>query len=258
MNDLNELFRNRLGLPQDVEITFQYLDTVLEKTAKTIPFENLCIIENRTKEITKENLTSKILQQNEGGLCYELNTILYLFLYENNFKPTLIRGVTYNYIEQRWSPTGNTHVLNLITHNGQVYVVDTGFGGNLPLKPVPLSGESVASSNGEFRVEHIESENGDYILYMKLNRKDEDWKIGYAFKTKEEVQNITELNKVQRIIVEHPESAFNKKPLISKITDKGNITLTDTSFTQWIDSALKKEIIDERRFNEIRKEYFKI
>jgi N-hydroxyarylamine O-acetyltransferase len=258
MNDLNELFRNRLGLPQDAIITFQYLDTVLEKTARTIPFENLCIIENRTKEITKENLTSKIIEQNEGGLCYELNTILYLFLYENNFNPTLIRGVTYNHIKQQWSPTGNTHVLNLITHNGQVYVVDTGFGGNLPLKPVPLSGESVASSKGEFRVEHIESEHGDHILYMKLNRKDEDWKIGYAFNTKEEVQNITELNEVQRIIVEHPESKFNKKPLITKITDKGNITLTDTSFTQWIDSALKKEIIDEKRFNEIRKEYFKI
>ncbi|MEH7493698.1 arylamine N-acetyltransferase family protein [Neobacillus niacini] len=258
MNDLNVLFRNRLGLPQDAIITFQYLDTVLEKTAKTIPFENLCIIENRTKEITKENLTSKIIEQNEGGLCYELNTILFLFLFENNFKLTLIRGVTYNHIEQRWSPTGNTHVLNLITHNGQVYVVDTGFGGNLPLKPVPLSGESVASSNGEFRVEHIESEHGDYILYMKLNRKDEDWKVGYAFNTKEDVQNITELNEVQRIIVEHPESAFNKKPLITKITDKGNITLTDTSFTQWINSVLKKESIDEKRFNEIRKEYFKI
>ncbi|MFJ5760251.1 arylamine N-acetyltransferase [Neobacillus sp. NPDC093182] len=258
MNNLNELFRNRLGIPQDEVITFHYLDSVLEKTAKTIPFENLCIIENRTKEITKENLTSKILQHNEGGLCYELNTILYLFLYENGFNPSLVRGVTYNPMNQQWSGTGNTHVVNLITHNGQVYLVDTGFGGNLPLKPVPLSGETVASSNGEFRVDHAESEHGDYILYMKLNRKDEDWKIGYAFNSKEEIHNITELNEVQRIIMEHPESAFNKKPLITKITDKGNITLTDTSFTQWVDRALNKEVIDEKRFNEIKKEYFNL
>ncbi|MDQ1002961.1 N-hydroxyarylamine O-acetyltransferase [Neobacillus niacini] len=258
MNNLNELFRNRVGISQDAVITFQYLDTVLKKTAETIPFENLCIIENRTKEISKENLASKMLQQNEGGLCYELNTILYLFLYENGFIPSLVRGVTYNHMNQQWSGTGNTHVVNLITHNGQAYVVDTGFGGNLPLKPVPLSGETVASSNGEFRVERTDSEHGDYMLYMKLNRKDEDWIIDYAFNSKEPIQNISELNEVQRIIMEHPESAFNKKPLITKITDKGNITLTDTSFTQWVDRALKKETIDEKRFHEIRKEYFNL
>ncbi|PAE40696.1 arylamine N-acetyltransferase family protein [Bacillus sp. 7884-1] len=256
MSDLNLLFRNRIGIPQDEVITFQNLDKVLEKTAKAIPFENLCIIENRTKEITKENLRSKLFEQNEGGLCYELNAILYLFLYENGFNPTLIRGVIYNPMKQQWSETGNTHVANLITHNGQVYLVDTGFGGFLPLKPVQLSGESVVSSNGEFRVDRVDSEHGDYMLYMKLNRKDEDWKIGYAFNSKEEIQNITELNEVQRIIIEHPESAFNKKPLITKLTDKGNITLTDTSFTEWVDSALNKEIINEKRFNEIRKEYF--
>ncbi|WHY03198.1 arylamine N-acetyltransferase [Neobacillus sp. DY30] len=258
MNDLNVLFRNRVGIPQNEVITFHYLDNVLEKTAKSIPFENLCIIENRMKEITKENLTSKILEQNEGGLCYELNTILYLFLNENHFNPTLVRGVTYNHMEQQWSATGNTHVLNLITHNGQVFIVDTGFGGNLPLKPVPLSGECVASINGEFRVDPVESEHGDYILFMKLNRKDEEWKIGYAFNSKDKVHNLTDLNDVQRIIVEHPESAFNKKPLITKITDNGNITLTDTSFTEHDFHTLNKETIDERRFNEIRKEYFNL
>lgn len=161
-------------------------------------------------------------------------------------------------MSQLWSGTGNTHVLNLITHNGQIYLVDTGFGGNLPLKPIPLSGETVASSNGEFRVERADSEHGDYILYMKLNRQDEDWKIGYAFNSIKWIQNMSELNEVQRIIVEHPESAFNKKPLITKITDKGNITLTDTSFTQWVDRTLNKENIDEKRFNEIRKDYFKL
>jgi arylamine N-acetyltransferase len=152
MSNINLLFRKRIGIPLNEVITFQNLDKVLEKTAKSIPFENLCIIENRTKEITNKNLTRKILKQHEGGLCYEL----------------------------------------------------------------------------------------------------------YAFNSKEEIQNITELNEVQRIIIDHPESAFNKKPLITKITDKGNITLTDTSFTQWVDSALNKEIVDETRFKEIRKVYFNL
>src|SRR4051812_33052770 len=116
MKDLNLLFRKRIGITDNEVITFQNLDMVLEKTAKAIPFENLCIMENRTTEITNENVMSKILEQNEGGLCFELNLLLYLFLKENNFNTSLIRGVVYDPMKQQWSTTGKTHVTNLINH----------------------------------------------------------------------------------------------------------------------------------------------
>jgi N-hydroxyarylamine O-acetyltransferase len=70
-----------------------------------------------------------------------------------------------------------THVTILLQHEGQTYLVDTGFGGNL--------------------------------------YKDTDWKIGYAFDTKRPLENLSELNEVQGIIVEHKESRFNKPPLIT-------------------------------------------
>jgi N-hydroxyarylamine O-acetyltransferase len=256
MTDLNKRFRTRIGIPQNETITFENLDKVLEKTAKALPFENLSILEQRTMEMTKENLMSKLLDQNEGGLCYDLNSILFLFLIENNFHATLIRGVVYDQTRQQWNKIGKTHVANLINHNGQLYLVDTGFGGNLPLKPVPLNGETVVSSNGEFRVDSVESEHGDHILYMKLRYKDKDWKIGYAFNSKDGFQNLSTLNEVQKIIIEHPESPFNKKPLITRLTDKGNMILTETSFTEWIDGKVKKADIDRNQFEEIRKEYF--
>lgn len=256
MNNLNILFRNRIGIPHHEVITIENLDKVLEKTAKAIPFENLCIIEDRTTEITKENLMRKILEKNEGGLCYELNSILHLFLIENNFNTTLVRGVVYDQLKQQWNTMGKTHVANLFNHNGQLYLVDTGFGGNLPLVPVPLNGKTVVSNNGEFRVDRVESEHGDYVFYMKLMKKDEDWRIGYAFNSKEGIHDISKLNEVQKVIIEHPESSFNKKPLITRLTDKGNITLTETSFTECVNGKVKKEEISENKFKEIRKAYF--
>ena len=256
MSNLNLLFRNRISFPQDEIITVENLDKVLEKIAKTIPFENLSIIENKTADITKDNLVRKILEQNEGGLCYELNSILFLFLTENGFNTALVRGAVYDLARQQWNATGKSHVANLINHNEQLYLVDTGFGGNLALKPVPLNGDIVISSNGEFRVEHVESEHGDYIFYMKLKHRDEDWKIGYAFDSKKGIKNVAELNEVQKIIKEHPASAFNKKPLVTRLTDKGNITLTETSFTEWVKGKVNKEEIDEKRFKEILNKYF--
>jgi len=255
MNDLDSLFRRRIGMSQ-TEITFEKLDKVLEKTAKTFPFENLCILEDRTTAITKDNLIHKMLEQHEGGLCYELNPLLYLFLVENGFDSRLVLGTVYSSAEQQWSTTGKTHVAILIKHDGKQYLVDTGFGGNLPLKPVPLNGEMVSSSNGEFRVERVKNAEEKFIFYKKLKHKDKEWKIGYIFDLKDTIKNVSALGDIQDIIITHPDSAFNKRPLITKLTDKGSITLTDGSFTEWMDGKETKREMNEKHFKEMKNEYF--
>ena len=256
MSELNALFRKRVGIPKNEDITFEALNNVLEKTAKNIPFENLCIIENKTSDISKENLINKILVKKEGGLCYELNSIFYFFLIENGFNAILARGVIYENTAQQYLTLGRTHVTILITHEEQMYLIDTGFGGNLPLKPVPLTGETVTSNNGEFRIKKVNSEHGEYVLEMKLKHKDTDWKIGYAFDSKKLINDVSEFNEIQKIIAEHPESPFNKNPLITRLTTEGNLTLTNTSFTQRIDGIVIKEEIDNVRFKELLKQHF--
>ncbi|MGG1675242.1 arylamine N-acetyltransferase [Neobacillus sp. NRS-1170] len=258
MGDFNLLFRKRIGWPDREVITFEKLDHVLEKTAKSIPFENLCIIENRTTDISKENLISKIIKKNEGGLCYDLNSILYLFLVENGFDAALVRGVVYDHAGQRWNTFGRTHVAIIINHQGKKYLIDSGFGGNLPLKAVPFTGEVIESRNGEFRVKRVDIEHGDYVLFMKLKYKDKDWKVGYVFDSTDLIKDVFKLNEVQKIIIEHPESPFNKKPLITRITDRGNMILTDTSFTEWDNGKVTKQEIDTKRFKEMVKDHFGI
>jgi len=258
MSGLNALFRKRIGFPENEEITFESLDQVLEQTAQTIPFENLCIIDKQTSDITKENLVKKILVKNEGGLCYELNAIFYFFLVENGFDAVLARGVVYENTAQEYLTLGRTHVTILLIHEQQTYVVDTGFGGNLPLKPVPLTGETVASANGEFRIKKVDSEHGDYVLEMKVNHKDTDWKTGYAFNPQQPVSDISEMNEIQTIIAENEKSPFNKKPLVTRLTSRGNVTLTNTSFTKWEDGKAAKEEIDNKRFKELLKQHFKL
>ncbi|MFM1654970.1 arylamine N-acetyltransferase family protein [Brevibacillus sp. B_LB10_24] len=256
MSELNALFRKRIGLPEDEPITFESLERVLEKTAQTIPFENLCIIGKKTYDITSENLVDKILVRKEGGLCYELNSILCFFLIENGFEAVLTRGVVYNNEAQKYLTIGRTHVTILLTHGEQTYLVDTGFGGNLPLKPVPLTGETVSSANGDFRVKKVDTEHGDYVLEMKLRYKDTDWRIGYAFDSRKPISDVTECNEIQKIIAEHEESSFNKHPLLTKRTNGGNLTLTDSSFTQWDHGNMTKEKIDNARYNELLLKHF--
>ncbi|MFF3023135.1 arylamine N-acetyltransferase [Gottfriedia sp. NPDC057948] len=256
MSELNLLFRKRIGLRDNEVINFNNVNDVLEKTAKNIPFENLCIIGNKTNEINRENLISKLLVKNEGGLCYELNSILYLFLLENGFNVRLVRGVVYDNIAQKYPTFGRTHVTILLTQNEETYLIDTGFGANLPLKAVPLSGEIITSSNGEFRIKEEDTEFGDYVLMLKLKHKDPDWRIGYAFDSRDIISDVSEFNEIQTIIAEHKESPFNKNPLMTQLTNEGNKTLTNTSFTQWVNGVVTKEDLDEMKYKELAKQHF--
>ncbi|GGD54889.1 arylamine N-acetyltransferase family protein [Paenibacillus nasutitermitis] len=256
MSEFNVLFRQRIGISASEKITFENLDHVLENMAKTVPFENLRILKNNTDAISKNYLMEKILINHEGGLCYELNPLLCLFLIENGFNAVLTCGIVFNQEAQQYSGTGRTHFTILLTHEDQIYLIDTGFGGNLPLRPVPLTGEVTSSANGQFRVKKINNEHGDYTLEMILKHKDTDWKLGYAFDSAQTTTEISEGSTIKQIISEHPESTFNKKPLVTKLTNAGSITLTDSSLTQWQHGTVTKINIEKSSFPALLKQHF--
>ncbi|MDF2945413.1 MAG: arylamine N-acetyltransferase [Bacillales bacterium] len=252
LNDFQLKFRKRIGISDSEEIRFDNLGKVLKQTAMSIPFENLCILENNLCEITSEGLIEKIITRQEGGVCYELNYILCLFLLENGFDAYLVRGVVFDQVNKKWSATGKTHVAIIIKHKEEEYIVDTGFGGNLPLMPVPLSGTIIKSDNGEFKVEKTSE---GYILQMKLSNKDNKWEVGYLFDPSKVIEGLDEIYDIHKVIIQHPESPFNKKPLITRLTTTGRFVLTNTSYTEWSNGDVTKRDIDEITFKEIVKQY---
>ncbi|WP_440480355.1 arylamine N-acetyltransferase family protein [Rossellomorea vietnamensis] len=256
INNLDKRFRDRIHFSPSGPLTFEDLDSILGKMAHAIPFENVRIIEKRSQEMSEENIIDKVLVRKEGGLCYELNSLLYLFLKENHFEASLIQGIVYDTARGEFGKMGRTHVAILVQHENQLYIVDGGFGGNLPMKPVPLSGETVSSSNGEFRISEGHTAHGHYQLEMKLKHKDTDWRIGYAFDIEETISDVSRLNGVRITVEEHAESPFNKHPLLTKRTDGGSVTLTDKSFTRWEAGKVTKEEIDSERYNELLNIWF--
>ncbi|TVX92441.1 arylamine N-acetyltransferase family protein [Paenibacillus agilis] len=262
MSNLTALFLKRIGYTNTIEhdhhetITFEKLPLILELASTSIPFENLRVLTNRTRDITREHLIEDILIHNEGGICYELNALFYLFLLDNGFDAAFTRAIIYENEAKEYIAWGRTHVAILLKHEGQTYLVDAGVGGNMPLKPVPLTGETVTSNNGEFRVTKVEHALGDYVYEIKLKHKDTDWHINYIFDSNILLSDLAECTEVQQIVIEHPDSHFNKGPLITKLTSTGNITLTANSFTQWENGVVTKEQIDGAAFSKLLQEHF--
>lgn len=157
METLDALFRKRVGFSG--ALTFDDLSALLVATSLALPFENLAIIEQKGLPISRENLIEKLLVRNEGVLCYELNPLLYFFLLDNGFDVSMARGIVYSPETGEFAGTGSTHVTLLLSNEGKMYLVDTGFGGFLPLRPVPLDGNAVESGNGEFRTREAADQN---------------------------------------------------------------------------------------------------
>ncbi|EFM08360.1 N-acetyltransferase, partial [Paenibacillus curdlanolyticus YK9] len=70
------------------------------------------------------------------------------------------------------------------------------------------------------------------------------------------ITGLVDSNEIQRIVVEHPDSRFNKAPLITRLTPAGSVTLTSTSLTVWTDGVMSKEEIEGEQYAELLNRYF--
>ncbi|PAD34184.1 arylamine N-acetyltransferase family protein [Terribacillus saccharophilus] len=253
MQTFKTLFQQRINM--DGEVTFETLPMLLQHFAQAIPFENLRIINNNKSLLSKEGLQKKILIRKEGGVCYELNTLLYYYLEEIGFDVTLVSACIYDQKSNDWSTTGNTHVTILLKQNEEQYIVDAGFGANIPLTPLPLTGEVMTTANGHFRIKPT----GDgYTLDLKLEGRDDDWRVGYYFSEDNRITDMTELEQMQQIIETHPASPFNKSPFLTRRTTDGHVVLTPASLTVFSAGEPVKRTLDEKEYVELLQGMFRI
>ncbi|EEL69792.1 arylamine N-acetyltransferase family protein [Bacillus mycoides] len=254
MTDFQKQFFARLNIEEKHKVSFEDLPNIMYAMAQSVPFENLNILENNFKEISKENLKEKILINNRGGLCYELNPAMYYLLKDSKFDVHLVSGTVYNAANSIWA-VDSGHIATVLQHHNELYLIEVGFGSYLPLSPVPFSGEIVHSVTGDYRIRKETTEKGNYILEMRKNNEfldqssTDDWTVGYAFYL-EEVDE-TKANAAQKIIVEHEGSPFNKVPLVVKLTHDGHVSLTKDSLTVTKNRNKTKETITKEQYTNL-------
>ncbi|MBS2970905.1 arylamine N-acetyltransferase [Metabacillus sp. KIGAM252] len=249
---LHPSFLKRIGLKDKGRLQFRDLETILTAFSYHIPFENLSILQNKRTPLDAEALSNKIIEQKQGGVCYELNPILYYFLLENNLDAQLVQGTVFNHEAQEWSLSG-THAAVLIRTGEGSYILDAGFGTNVAQKQIPMNGEIIESSAGQFRIIEKETSEGSHLLEMKL--AEDAWKTGYAFNADSQL-NLADLQDMQAKIHEHPDSPFNKKPLAAMRMEAGFKTLSPSSFSVTEGGHTDKHGISAVEFAEIAEREF--
>ena len=192
--------------------------------AQQFEFENLDVLLAYEEPITEQYLQDKMIKQGRGGLCYDLNGLLYLVLRDLGFPVQLAAATIWvpprdSYVFDR------THVVNLLEYEDALYLIDSGFGKNLVMQPVALDGNPATSPAGTFRLRTETTEKGT-MVFEQLT--DNSWERRYGLYP--EVIDWAHINRVKQQIHHSPESSFNKALLIAKVTNDGTYSINEDRY----------------------------
>ena len=223
MNSLQaQNYLDRIGFSAQPEPTLTTLAQLQLAHLFTVPFENLDIHRGVPITIDFERIFNKVVTNQRGGFCYELNSLFGELLRHLGFNVMHLSAQVYA------EPTGFglrfSHLTLGVCIENTVYLSDVGFGefSFAPLKLTP--GNRQQDQRGLFCVDY----DADKRCVVSKH-EDGVTRPEYAF-----YQKHRELKEFESMCHYHqtsPDSSFTKKRLISRPTPEGRITISGNMLT---------------------------
>lgn len=168
-----EPYLRRIGYSGPRSATLPVLSAPHELHESAIVFENFDVRLRRPIQLDLASLQYKLVARRRGGYCFEQNTLFAAALRALGFAALTL--------EARVRPEGaaavlpRTHMILQVRLAEGDYLADVGFGGDGPLRPVPLDGEVAEQPLAAYRVVR------EGKLHVLQRRRGAAWNDQYAF-----------------------------------------------------------------------------
>lgn len=245
-------YLNRIHYHGSLEPTLQTLAQLQSAHMQKVPFENLSIHYKQPIILKEALLYQKIVEQNRGGFCYELNGLFAWLLRELGFRVTkLSAGV----VNDRGEFGAEFDHMTLMVHLDEDYLVDVGFGDSFRA-PLRFNFRGEQSQNGMSY--QIAAEDDAFIL-SEQNNRDENPRLQPRYRFTLVSHQLAEYEGMCQFHQTSPESSFTKKRVCTIATSNGRYTLSDLRFIVTEDGTRREIFLNsEEEFKNILKEYFNI
>ncbi len=227
---------------------------LLKKLQKThllhVPFENLDIHYTSPIELDIERIYDKIVLNNRGGFCYELNGLFYELLLSLGYKAKRISARVFE-------KTGNfgpeyDHFTIIVQIGNVEYLTDVGFG-EFIFEPLQLQVHQIQEDvRGSFLIDQY---NEEYLRVSKFENG--EWIPAFIFKN--EGRAFTEFKTMCKYHQSNPNSHFVKKRLISIPNENGRVTISGNILKVKEGFRVMEEVLEnENEFEKALWEKFRI
>ena len=243
----------RIGYAGEPDPTLNTLCGLQEAHLLTVPFENLDISAGRKISLEPNSLFQKIVLENRGGFCYELNGLFHVLLKEIGYDVMLLMGRVYDRNHEAYGRDFD-HMLILAEVEREGWIVDVGFG-DFSLHPLRFTlDQPLTDRNGEFLIERHDRE---YFRISRLTPSTNRFSPEYLFSLRE-----CSLSDFAEMCLYHqtsPESHFTTQRICSLATPAGRMTLTDSKLILTVNGTREEIMIrGESEFAEALRRHFKI
>ncbi|RPA78527.1 cysteine proteinase [Ascobolus immersus RN42] len=182
------------------------LEALLIHHLRKVPFENLSLHYAQRKHLglTEDALWEKMITngRGRGGYCMEVNTFFGAVLRGCGFEAYMVAGKIAHAMHGGTEGfRGMSHVVNILTLDGQRYLLDVGFGNQNLLRPIPLIPDNVirTETGFEMKVQHEPIPNSltgqKFWIYNFRDFDAEAWTQGYCFgETEIFLEDVEQLN----------------------------------------------------------------
>ena len=182
----------------------------------TVPYENLDILRNVPISLEEDALFRKIVEEDRGGLCFELNGSF------GNLLRHLGYGVTdyaARYLRGEPAPPMRRHRVMRVEAVDGVWLCDVGIGEAAQREPIRLEEGLVQEQFGE----SYKLEKEDFLGWVLWDLYKGEWRKFYSFT--EEPQLMSDFVALNFYCEKHPDSPFNKQEMFAVKTLDGRRTL---------------------------------
>ena len=202
------------------------------------------------KDVAFVNIFNKVVNQNRGGFCYELNGLFYELLNAIGFDVKMVSARVFD--QDKGYGEEYDHLAIITRINNIEYLTDVGFG-EFTFKPLKLQlGTVQKDQRGNFKIDKFK--NG----YLKVSKiENEKSTPEYIFKNKER-----ELKEFEEMCVFHQtssDSPFTSKRLITLPTENGRVTISgNTLKIKELETTAELTLKNEAEYEEELWNRFKI
>lgn len=244
-------YLNRLHFSRPIRPDAETLRELQIAHLMNIPFENLDIRLNRSIQLSEAALWKKIIINQRGGFCYELNGLFAWLLKQIGFDVTYLNARVFN-------QTGDVgiefdHLALLVKAPGEPvrWLVDAGFGDSFN---EPLCFEARGEQVQGLRAYRLEQTSNGYITWQK--NYDGSWERQYFFDLTAR-HFPTEYEAACLYHQTSSRSSFTRSSIISRATPNGRVSLEDG----WLiltenGRREKRPIANKDEYQLLLKEYF--
>ncbi|MGB3401233.1 MAG: arylamine N-acetyltransferase [Microcoleaceae cyanobacterium] len=251
MRDFTEDFvtqyLRRIDYQGSIKPTIETLRQLQIAHLYAVPFENISIHLQQPIQLNYSWLFTKIIEQNRGGFCYELNGLFSLLLNKLGFEVTLLSAEVAKEDGTYGRELGH---LTLLISGIDNWLVDVGFGESFIY---PLKLENGIEINQRKQTYKLINQSDIWTLYQDK----EGWKPQYRFQLVS--RKLEEFNPVCGYNQTNSQSIFKQRLICTRLTPEGRVTLSDHKLiiTQ-NEQRYEKMIEDTTEYKQVLKNNFNI